>query len=120
MLEHHADAQVAGGVGVGHGDRFAFPQHFAFVGMEYAVDDLDKRTLARPVLAQQRVDFARRDRQVHRIVRQNAGEPFADLAEFQAGRGVAGRRARSARHMRLPCCIVPAAETASRKSAARR
>ncbi len=54
--------------------------------MQHAVDDLDQRRLAGAVLAQQRVDLARRDGQIYRIVGQHAGEAFADIAQFQTRR----------------------------------
>ena len=61
MLEHHADAETAGGVGIGEGDGLAVPYDLALVGVEHAVDDLDQRALAGAVLAEQRVDFSRLD-----------------------------------------------------------
>ncbi len=61
VLEHHADADPAGGVGIGEGDGLAVPDDLAFVGVEDAVDDLDQGGFAGAVFAQQCVDFTRFD-----------------------------------------------------------
>ena len=59
VLEHHADAEMAGGGRVGDGDRLALPADLALGRLQGAVDDLDQGRLAGAVLAEQRVDFAR-------------------------------------------------------------
>ena len=51
---------------VGDPDRPAVPEHLALVGVQHAVDDLDQRALAGAVLAQQRVDLARRHAEARR------------------------------------------------------
>ena len=64
-------------------DGLAVPQHLALVGVQHAVDDLDQRALAGAVLAQQRVDLARRD-----------GKPTSELATTPGNRLVIPRSSR--------------------------
>ena len=80
VLEHHAYAEAARCPRVGHRDLFAVPQDGPLVGMEHAVDHLDQRALAGAVLAQERMDLARRHGKVDTVVCQDPGEALRDAA----------------------------------------
>ena len=84
MLEHHADAQVAGLGRVAHLNAPALPVQLAAVRLGDAVDDLHQGALAGTVFAQQGMDLARPDAQVDAVVGQAAGIALADGAQFQA------------------------------------
>ena len=86
VLVDHADAQRARLRRRTRRPRCAVPQQFAGVGLHRAGDDLHQGGLAGAVLAEHRMDLARRHRQRHRVVGLHAGVLLADAAEFQAWR----------------------------------
>ena len=65
-------------------DGLAVEADLAGVGLQDAVDHLDQRRLAGAVLAEQRVDFARADREADVVVGEHAREGLGDAAELQA------------------------------------
>jgi hypothetical protein len=69
---------------IAHAHTLPLPEHLARIGMGYAINDLHQRTFARPVFAQQGVDFAGGDIEVDVVVGQTAGVAFADSAQLQA------------------------------------
>ena len=83
--------RLAGGRGVGDGDRLALPADLARGRLQRAVDDLDQRRLAGAVLAEQRVDLARRDGEVDAVVGPERAEILGDADGLQ--RRCAGRPA---------------------------
>ncbi|MNW21834.1 hypothetical protein D3C71_2229700 [compost metagenome] len=63
MLEHHADAKLAGFLRVAHLHRFAIDKDLALVRLYRSIDDLHQRGLARAVFAKYGVYLARAYRQ---------------------------------------------------------
>ena len=86
VLEHHADAELARRLGVGHPDRFTVPADLAGIGLHDPVDHLDERGFAGAVFAEQRVDFARQHRERNVVVGQNAGKALGDAGQLQPRR----------------------------------
>jgi hypothetical protein len=78
MLEHHRDARRPRGAGIVRRMGRAHQDHLPLIGPDEAVDHLDQRRLARPVLAQQRMDLARRDPEGHVVIGAHAGIGFSD------------------------------------------
>ena len=99
VLEHHADAELARPRRARHAHRRPAPQDLAGVGPRGAVHELRQRRLARPVLAEQRVDLAGAHRQVHGVVGERAGVGLRDPAQLEQ-RGVARARRLVARARR--------------------
>ena len=91
MLEHHADAEPAGVRRALDRHLLAAPDDLAGVRARDAVDDLDQRALAGAVLAQQRVNLGRADRQIDAVVGETARILFGDAVQRQ-GRAGHGRR----------------------------
>ena len=85
MLVHHADAVGDGSVRVIDGDWLAADGNLALVRLVQAVDDVHQGALAGAVLAQQRVDFALLQGEIHVVVRQDAGESLGDPCGLQGG-----------------------------------
>ena len=83
VLEHHADAETAGGGRAGDGDRLALPADLALGRLQRAVDDLDQRRLAGAVLAEQRVDFAGHDGEVDAVVGPQRAEVLGDADRLE-------------------------------------
>ena len=86
MLEHHADARRPRRRRVGEGYRRAFPSDGALVGLEQTVDDLHQGAFARAILAEQRVDFPRHQREIDPIDGADTGKMLLDPAHNQARR----------------------------------
>ena len=63
----------------------ALEEDFALVGPEKPGDDLDEGALARAVLADQGVDFARREAQADAVQGPHPREPLADSFELEHG-----------------------------------
>ncbi len=81
VLEHHADPEIPRGGGTCNLDRVAVPADLAFVGAHHAVDDLDQGRLARPVLAQQRMDLAGADLEADAVIGDGHREALHDAVE---------------------------------------
>ena len=84
MLEHHANAELAGSLGAGDDHRGAVPAQFARIGLHDAVDHLDQRGLAGAVFTQQGMDFAGLDRERDIVVGQHPGKTLGDASQFEA------------------------------------
>ena len=82
MLEHHADAELARVRGACDDDRLAFPPHLPGVRLDDAVDDFHQRALARAVLSEHRVNFARPRGERHVAVRDDARVDLGDPAKL--------------------------------------
>src|SRR3546814_12354835 len=82
MLEHHADAEGARGMGIGNLDSLPVPPQRAGVRVQNAVDDLHKGRLAGAVLAAQGRDLAGRHRELDAVVGERDGKALADAACF--------------------------------------
>ncbi|EWS52662.1 hypothetical protein X551_04550 [Methylibium sp. T29] len=87
VLVDHADPELARLRRARDLHLTAVPDHLAGVGPHRAVDDLHQRGLARPVLAQHRVDLPRRHTQVHAVVRADRRVLLGDAEEFEAEHG---------------------------------
>ena len=112
VLEHHADALVAGLGGLVRRIDLAAEAHDAFVGAHDAVDHLDQRRLAGAVLAQQRVDLLGADGERHVVVGDHAGKALGDALQLEQRPGhrrpssdasvIAGRAPRDPRSPAAP------------------
>ncbi len=100
MLEDHADAERPGRRRPLDRHGLAVPAHRPRIGANDPVDDLDERRFARPVLAQERVNLARRQGQINIVVGQDARVALGDSRQFQA-RHVASARLVTAARRRL-------------------
>jgi hypothetical protein len=83
LLVHQADAQAHRVRRAVDHDLLAVQQDLALVGPVDAVDDVHQRRLPRAVLAAQRVDLARVQREVHARERARSAEALADAAQFE-------------------------------------
>ena len=83
VLEHHADAELAGSLGVCNDDALAIPPDFAAIGLHDPVDHLDEGGLARTVFPEKRVDFAGLNGKAHLIVRQHARKALRNALQLQ-------------------------------------
>ena len=103
LVEHHGflvDRRDAGGPGVarsGADERLAGNENDALVGAMDAGQDFDQRRFARAILADQRGDFTRAQRQADVVQRAHAGKGFAHAGERQ------DRRARPAARSLCGC-----------------
>ena len=86
MLEHHADAEPARLGRAGQHDFFAHPAQFAAARLDQAVHHLHEGRFARPILAEQRVDFGRKQIEVDAVI----GEKIAIALAY--GNGTEQRR----------------------------
>ena len=66
VLEHHADAEAAGGGRIGNRARLALPAELARTRLQRAIDDLHQRRFAGAVFTEQGMDFAREQIEVDR------------------------------------------------------
>ena len=103
VLEHHADAEGPRVRRAARRDGCAVDEHAALVGRVDAVDHLEQRALAGPVLADQAVHGAGQDGEVHVPVGLHLAEPLGQAAHLEergglahpapgAGDGVGGHR----------------------------
>ena len=97
MLEHHADAARAGLLRAMQADRLAFPQDAAFAGLQQPIEHLHEGGFPRPVLAQQRMDFAAADVEIDMIDRGELAKALGDAGQRHQRRGDAHRSALLAR-----------------------
>ena len=74
LLVDDGDAVFPGGVDVVDRHLLAFDEDLALLGDVDAAQHLDQRGLARAVLAQQRVDLAGQQLEVHALKRLDAGK----------------------------------------------
>ncbi len=84
MLVDHPDAKCDGVLGTVDGDRPAVEEDLARVERGEAVDDVHQRRLPRAVLAQQSVDLAPIDGQVHSIVGSQPSVGLDDPPELES------------------------------------
>ena len=103
MLEDHADAERPRHHRRCDPDCPALPSDLAVGRFDDAVEDLDEGRFARPVLAEQRVDFAGPDLQVDGVVGEEVSVPLADAPELDEGRHWLGIGI----HARRPRQLVP-------------
>ncbi len=82
LLVHTGDTGCRRFVRVFESLLLAVDINLALVGLMYAGQHLDQRGLARAVLTNQAQDFARLDREVHLVERENAGEAFHRVFQF--------------------------------------
>ncbi len=68
----------------------------AFAGLVEPGENIHKRGFARAVLAQQRMNFAALDGEIHLVVGNDAGEALGNTAHLDGGRGIIGRAPRLA------------------------
>ena len=99
MLEHHANAERAGRIGVAHRNGHAVPEDLPFVRLLHAIDDLHERRLAGPVLAEQRMDLPRSNREVDTVIGHGYAETLADTTQRKTRRRESRRTCHS---MSLP------------------
>jgi len=83
MLEHHADAQIAGNRGRGNRNRRALPAYLAVVGLERAVENLDEGGFPSAVLAEQRMNLARENIEFDAVIGDEIAKPLDDAARFE-------------------------------------
>jgi hypothetical protein len=83
MLEHHPNAEPPRRARIGDASRRPVEQDLALVGSENAVNHLDERGFAGAVLAEQGVDLARLDLEMHIVVGAHAGKRLADANKLQ-------------------------------------
>ena len=83
FLMHHADAERDRVFRAAEAHRFAIDQNFSGVHRVEAVENLHQRAFAGAVFAEQRVNFARLNRQIDVVVREHAGEALYDVLHFQ-------------------------------------
>ena len=83
MLEHHADAELAGGGGRGNGDGLAMPAQFARRRLQSAIDDLDQRRLAGAVLAKERMDLTRPHEERYIVIGAQGSEDLHNVKRFK-------------------------------------
>ena len=86
VLEHHRDAERARLVRALDLDRPALPAELPGVGVDRAVDDLHQRRLARPVLAEQRMERAGLDLDRHIVERDQRPEDLGHVMGFERRR----------------------------------
>ena len=96
FLMHHADAGGRASRAERNAHRLAVEPHRALVLGMHAGDDLHQRALAGAVLADQAVDFARGEGEIHVAQRRDAAERLGDPGKFQQ----AGRRSHRRRRIR--------------------
>src|SRR5258708_10555712 len=80
---HHANAKRDGVMGAAQAQSFAIDQNLSGVHRMEAVENLHQSAFAGAILAQERVNLARLDRQADIVVRQHAREAFYDVPHFQ-------------------------------------
>ncbi|MNM98586.1 hypothetical protein D3C81_1111200 [compost metagenome] len=85
MLEDHGDAQVAGIVRAGDGNRRPVEVHLAGVRADRAEDDLHEGGFAGAVLAKNGVDLAGSDGEAHVVIGGHAGIALGDVGKRQPG-----------------------------------
>jgi len=85
VLMNHRDSQTSGGVGIEVRDRAARQADLAFIRCIQPRQDLDQRGLARPVLADQRVNLPGAHVQAHVAERLDAGEGLAEARDLENG-----------------------------------
>ena len=100
MLEHHADAELARGGGVGNCDLAALPEDIARGRLQRAEQHFHQSRFARAVLAEQRMDFALADAEADIVVRLERSKNLGDAADPQ--QFVFARRRIPVRHCPLP------------------
>ena len=86
MLVHHADAQIDRRLWVRDVDRLALEQDFAAIRMLQPVKDAHERRFTGAIFADKGVNFTRLDSQIDRIVGEDAGVCFVDLAQLEVAR----------------------------------
>ena len=77
--------------------RLAIDEELAFIGLHDPADDPDQRRFARAVLAQDPVDLAWAQVEVHSIKGTNTGIVLGDTAELEDRRMAGGRHDRSSK-----------------------
>jgi len=87
VLEHHADAQLAGARRRGDGHRPAAEQDFTGIRLQRAIDDLYESGFAGAVLAQQGMDLPRPYGQGDVVIGRDLAEMLRDAAHLQQWRG---------------------------------
>ena len=83
VLVDHTDARAHGVAGAGEVLDVIVEQDLAFVGLVQTVEDVHQGGLARPIFAQQAVDFAGFDGQVDVVVGDQGTEFLRDAAKFE-------------------------------------
>ena len=83
FLMHHADAESDRVLGAAEAHPFAIDQNFSGVHRMEAVENLHQGAFARAIFAEQRVNFARLNRQIDVVVREHARKAFYDVPHFQ-------------------------------------
>ena len=83
VLVHHADPVRGRVVGRAQAHPLPIDAHLARVGPVQAGEDRAERRLARPVLAQQPVDLAGAQIEIHPIVGGDAEERLVEVADFE-------------------------------------
>jgi hypothetical protein len=83
VLVHHADAGAHRVARPGEVLDVVVQEDLALVGLVQPVEDVHQGGLARPVLAEQTVDFTGSDDQIDVIVGRQGTETLGDPAEFE-------------------------------------
>jgi hypothetical protein len=82
MLVNHADAVPDGVAGGGEVGQTAVYEDLAFFGFVKAVKDVHEGGFSSPVFAQEGVNLALADQEVHLVVGDNTGESLDDSSHF--------------------------------------
>ena len=83
VLVHHPDSAPDRVLRGRERDRLALEPDLPLVGLGQAVEDVHQRRLARAVLAEDRVNLASSEVEVHAIVGHDAGEPLGDSPHLE-------------------------------------
>ena len=95
LLMDGVDAEPDRLVRIDQRDRLAAPKDFAGGSGIDAGQQLDQGRLARAVFADDRMDFALFERQIHRLERMGRAEAFVELVQDEERRAVAASPAKS-------------------------
>ncbi len=85
MLEHHADAERAGGLGRVERHRPALPQDLAFGRLQQTIEHLDEGGFPGAVFAQQSVIFTGPDVEIDLLVGLDRPEALRQAADRHEG-----------------------------------
>jgi hypothetical protein len=88
VLKHHADASRTGLLGVADRGGHPVDQDFTRIGLDRPINDLHQGGFARPVLAQDGMNFTRQHPQRHLVVGHHRRIAFGDALQFQACGGL--------------------------------
>jgi hypothetical protein len=89
---HHADAAIEGVARRAQADGLAAQNHLALIVGVHAGDDLHQRALAGAVFADQGVDLALFQGEIHALQRMHAAEALGDGPHLQDRRRTRGHR----------------------------